>query len=27
MRAELEAIAGRPGLSANLYEMATKMLG
>ena len=27
MRAELEAIAARPGLSANLYEMATKMLG
>jgi len=27
MRAELEAIAARPGLSANLYEVATKMLG
>jgi len=27
MRAELEAIAAQPGLSANLYEMATKMLG
>ncbi|HYM17289.1 MAG TPA: aminopeptidase N [Micropepsaceae bacterium] len=27
MRAELEAIAARPGLSANLYEMVTKMLG
>jgi len=27
MRAELEAIVARPGLSANLYEVATKMLG
>ena len=27
MRTELEAIAARPGLSANLYEMVTKMLG
>jgi len=27
MRAELEAIASGAGLSANLYEMATKMLG
>jgi aminopeptidase N len=27
MRAELEAIASGSGLSANLYEMATKMLG
>src|SRR5262245_5990946 len=27
MRAELEAIAARPGLSANLYEVTTKMLG
>jgi aminopeptidase N len=27
MRAELETIAARPGLSANLYEMVTKMLG
>jgi aminopeptidase N len=27
MRAELEAIAAGPGLSANLYEMVTKMLG
>jgi aminopeptidase N len=27
MRAELEAIAARPGLSANLYEVSTKMLG
>ncbi len=27
MRTELEAIAGCPGLSANLYEMVTKMLG
>jgi aminopeptidase N len=27
MRAELEAIASSNGLSANLYEMVTKMLG
>jgi aminopeptidase N len=27
MRSELEAIASGPGLSANLYEMVTKMLG
>src|SRR5260221_41915 len=27
MRTELEAVAARPGLSANLYEMVTKMLG
>jgi aminopeptidase N len=27
MRAELEAIGARPGLSANLYEVVTKMLG
>jgi aminopeptidase N len=27
MRAELEAIAAGAGLSANLYEMVTKMLG
>jgi len=27
MRAELEAIVARPGLSTNLYEVATKMLG
>jgi aminopeptidase N len=27
MRTELEAIAARPGLSANLYEVATKILG
>ena len=27
MRNELEAIASGPGLSANLYEMVTKMLG
>jgi aminopeptidase N len=27
MRTELEAIASGPGLSANLYEMVTKMLG
>ena len=27
MRGELETIAARPGLSANLYEMTTKMLG
>ncbi|MGH7489487.1 MAG: aminopeptidase N C-terminal domain-containing protein, partial [bacterium] len=26
-RTELEAIAARPGLSANLYEVVTKMLG
>ncbi|MBU6471627.1 MAG: aminopeptidase N C-terminal domain-containing protein, partial [Alphaproteobacteria bacterium] len=27
MRGELEAIAGMKGLSANLFEVATKMLG
>jgi aminopeptidase N len=27
MRSELEAVAARPGMSANLYEMVTKMLG
>ena len=27
MRGELESIAARPGLSANLYEVTTKMLG
>jgi aminopeptidase N len=27
MRGELEAMAASPGLSANLYEMVTKMLG
>ena len=27
IRSELEAIVARPGLSANLYEVATKMLG
>jgi aminopeptidase N len=27
MRSELEAIASGPGLSANLYEMVSKMLG